>query len=296
MRRQQNKRTAFTLVEMLVVIAIIAALFAMIVLMFPSFSEQKRANNGATMLQGWLYQAKQKAFRDGAPRGLRLFLGATVATQVTECQFIETPDDFTGGTIRTGSNPKEVIIGGGIDVIRGDPDPNNWLVQYGDYLEIQGLGLAHRISYPTATVPFPIKFDPVKSETVLTLDSDVPYPITGTTHYRIMRRPRVVGEEALKLPDYVAIDLKTNVDYGYGLPTNSDGSVDVLFSPSGKVITPGVATDFMPFWVRDINQTSPFEGNPAIIAVHVRSGLVVGHAPADPSDPYAKVRKGTSED
>lgn len=291
MSLQQKKRAGFTLVEMLVVIAIIAALFAMIVLMFPSFNASKRAGNGATMLQGWLYQAKQRAFRDGAPRGLRLFVSGTL---VTECQFIETPDDFTGGTIRTGSNAREVIIGGGIDVIRSDPDPNNWLVQYGDYLEVQGLGLVHRIAFPNATNPNPIKL--VGSETVLTLDSDLPYPIPapGTSHYRIMRRPRVVGDEALKLPDNVAIDLKTNIDYGYGLPANPDGSADVLFSPGGKVITPGVATDFMPLWVRDTTHATAYEGNPTIIAVHVRSGLVAGHPPADPTDPYLYVKRGTN--
>lgn len=296
--RTPKRRPGFTLVELLVVIAIVGVLAALAVMYFPSFSEKKRANNAATMLQGLLYQAKQKAFRDGAPRGLRLIPDPGNPTQYKEVQFIEVPDDFTGATIQTkvvGGAPDltTVQITGGINVT--DPAGTAFYqVQPGDALEVQGLGLPHRI----AGVAF------VGGYSELTLASPLAYQLPptnvppGTPNYRIMRAPRLSGEETTKLPDSVAIDIKTNADFGNPLPMNGDGSIDILFAPSGKIVTPGVTTDFMALWVRDISYTDPFQGNPWILAVHVRTGLVAGHGPGapPPGDPYSKVKAGTTED
>src|SRR5260370_1288946 len=75
---------------------------------------------GGALLQGWLDIAKQRALRDQAPRGLRLYVSsdpnllAQVGNIVTEAQYIDQPDDFTGGTFTTDAadpSNKKLIFG-----------------------------------------------------------------------------------------------------------------------------------------------------------------------------------------
>src|SRR5207247_7600319 len=95
----------FTLVEMLVVIAVMVALLGLVAAVAPRFNERQRPSKGAGQLQSWLNLAKNRALRDQRPRGLRLpsVTGTTVGTYsftyIKELQFIELPEVFTGGTL-----------------------------------------------------------------------------------------------------------------------------------------------------------------------------------------------------
>jgi prepilin-type N-terminal cleavage/methylation domain-containing protein len=147
---------------------------------------------------------------------------------------------------------------------------------------------------------------------------------TGGT-YRIIRAPRIAGDELLQLPSGLVVDLNTNMNAHYAYPNNplpftfdmnnNPTSLDILFSPSGTVVTSGVFTDFIALWVRDLNFTNasqdptllyPGPGNgeflmgPTIIAVWTRSGLIAAHPPNDAPvngvfDPYQFVRDGRSQ-
>src|SRR6266581_4234766 len=72
-----RKRTGFTLVELLVVMAIIAFLAALLVAFLPSIASQTAEANAAVNLQGWLNIARQKAVRNQNPYGLRLWVKDT---------------------------------------------------------------------------------------------------------------------------------------------------------------------------------------------------------------------------
>src|SRR5438132_1250619 len=67
-------RTGFTLVELLVVMSLIAVLATMAIVFFPNAATANREANAAQQLQGMLNIAKQRALRDQAPRGLRLWI------------------------------------------------------------------------------------------------------------------------------------------------------------------------------------------------------------------------------
>ena len=94
----------------------------------------------------------------------------------------------------------------------------------------------------------------------------------------------------------MVIDLSTNGTFGNPLPplqpvAGGGAYVDVLFSPSGAVITPGLTTNYMAFFVRLPDPNNPnnaFYGTPSVIAVWSQSGLVAAYNPT-PGNPYVDV-------
>lgn len=95
-------RPGFTLVELLVVVALLIVIAALTVAVMNSgFLSSQKVVGGADRVSGWLLISKQRAKRDGAPRGVRFFLtapaGAIVVPnswEVREAQYIEAPDPW----------------------------------------------------------------------------------------------------------------------------------------------------------------------------------------------------------
>ncbi len=254
MRRSFRPRVGFTLVELLVVMAIIVVLAGLLVAMLPSLASATAEANGAANLQGWLNVARQKAIRNQSPFGLRLWVKDLTTMLVSDLQYIEQPDDFAGSTASpvqvttsTTAVPNDTILfspavpgGQNIDLTGGfgaNSDQTLWPVQVNDYLEVMASGQMHRI----------IGIDGVNQR--VQLASGIPFPIgLGAINWRIMRQPRPIGEETLSLPDGVYVDLSSNTSiYGnppWIVPDTLAGNIvgahaDILFSPAGSVSTPG---------------------------------------------------------
>src|SRR5262249_59426198 len=66
----------------------------------------QRTSRGADQVQGWLFIAKQRALRDGAPRGIRLIRDTDNPNWVKELMYIERPLDLTFG----GPNPGQLFV------------------------------------------------------------------------------------------------------------------------------------------------------------------------------------------
>jgi prepilin-type N-terminal cleavage/methylation domain-containing protein len=289
-------RAAFTLIELIVVITLILVLAGMGVLFLPSIGESARAAQGGTMLQQWVLTAKQKALRDQVPCGIRLVpyrdpvTGAMDYANIRECQFIELPDDFGVGPSTTKGNLSGTV---GLTFVDIDMQLTDQIAA-GDYLEVLGGGEPHRITAITHN----------GASTKLSLANALPYTIHATKGYRIIRAARVTGDDVLQLPDSVVIDVSTNVSYTdpngnvhlnlNPLPfANADKSIDILFAPTGEVISRGTTTDSINLWVRDINDPpSGTNSEQTILAIYARSGLTAAHPPAPGADPYAFVKDG----
>jgi prepilin-type N-terminal cleavage/methylation domain-containing protein len=208
-------------------------------------------------------------------------------------------------------------------------------VQPGDLLEVNGGGLLHMIAQPVSNPAAPVLAQPIRCTydaagnptSFLIVNTPFQTAISSTTNYRIIRAPRVVGDETLALPEGVVVDLNTNLNkdpfnvdamnnpQSYWNPTFQNavpltptgvaGYVDVLFGPSGALLSPTTQTT-MNFWIRLPDQNQPanvgnvYSGTPTIIAVHQGTGLVAAYAvisgvyppPAQPSpnpNPYADI-------
>lgn len=109
------RRAGYTLVELLVVMALIVLLAALAAAVASSgLIGSQKVVSGADRVSGWLLISKQRAMRDGAPRGVR-FLGRADSTnsfiEFTEAQYIEAPEPWVPNPNQTPPPPNPVPLG-----------------------------------------------------------------------------------------------------------------------------------------------------------------------------------------
>jgi prepilin-type N-terminal cleavage/methylation domain-containing protein len=318
----RTRRAAFTLTELLIVLAIIAMLGALLVYVMPSFRERNRASRGGQAVQGWLTYARQQAMYRQTPQGVRfMFAPVTLSAGpttlgVVECQYLEQPDDYNSVVMGANGQPVSGYLYQGPNngvVVKGANFADG-SVEPGDSLEIFGSGVIHHINSSTPIGPMggiqqsdPVNFPNVYD--MLILDSALPpnsldRPIVN---YRIIRKPRVSGDETMKLPNSVLINLNltfTASPTGYlqyggyypstlrftDAPLNTQGYFDVMFGPSGAVLE--TAGSKLILWVHTQEAATPFDSNPTLIVVYTASGAVAAYNPVPPPalNPYALIR------
>jgi prepilin-type N-terminal cleavage/methylation domain-containing protein len=170
------------------------------------------------------------------------------------------------------------------------PSPQLWPVQQGDFLEANGSGLVHQIiGISTPPSPYPQEYSllqlaspfspqPGQAPTTVTLPL-LPGPLTS--QYRVIRAPRVLtGETPLQLPKDVAIDANQKFP---GDPFGFTPPIDILFSPSGSVVSPAGVSGKIIFWVRDTGKDPSEPGEQFLVVIQVRTGFIAVH----PADPYS---------
>jgi prepilin-type N-terminal cleavage/methylation domain-containing protein len=283
-----GRRSGFTMVELLVVIVIMLTLATIVVSLTPRFAGTRKLTQGAELVQGYQLIAKQRARRDRLPTGVRLQQDGD--KRVHTLQLIQQPDVFSGGSISTDPSNLKTIIASGVDFTGGyDPMTQATLlpVQVGDFLEVKGGGLVHRIVAPIAV-------------NQLTLQSPLPWNLASTTDYRIIRRPRILtGEAPLELPQDIAIE---SDPWSQGLiwvkeDTNqAQPFADIMFAPSGEMMAAGQNGTAI-LWVRDASLDKVTDGDPVLITIYTRTGLIAAH-PINPDsslgDYYLYTRDGRS--
>ena len=107
-RTGYHTRRGYTLVELLVVMSLMILLAALAVgVSYSGMVGSQKVISGADRASGWLLIAKQRALRDGAPRGVRFFLNAATAPATgfvsTEAQYIEQPDVWVPNPAQEGN-------------------------------------------------------------------------------------------------------------------------------------------------------------------------------------------------
>ncbi|MFY7953032.1 MAG: pilus assembly FimT family protein, partial [Armatimonadaceae bacterium] len=243
-------RQGFTLVELLVAVAIMLVLIGLALLVANSgIIGNARTSSGSDRISGWLMQAREKAKRDDAPRGIRFIVGPD--NFIREAQLIEVPEPYNmpvGNFVMVehvrpamGAQTKRVFVVGpnAADVV------NN--VAPGDTLSLPSVGTIHRVTgigaqfvQPVGTSNFPA-VEITVAQPLLLPDLGAaalpaaPVPPTATptyssTTFGFLRQARpTFGEPPYQLPESVAIDT-ANCQIQ---PVN--GNYDIVFSPTGEV-------------------------------------------------------------
>jgi type II secretory pathway pseudopilin PulG len=233
--------------ELIVVMALILFLAGLTLLFWPDMSDQQRAPRGAMTVQQTLLNARNRALRDQAPRGVRLNRMKDPNTNqytdlVQTLQYLEQPDDFVVQPgvrkdpfdatrflpvrrLYTPGAPPNLSQLTLEDPDAGAPSVTNfsggagadqslWPVQPGDYLEVNG-GRVYQITAVSA------------DGNTLTLASPLPVAVPqaasgqvgqSISNYRIIRAPRPSSEDPVALPADIVVDLSTNATYGNPLP------------------------------------------------------------------------------
>jgi hypothetical protein len=269
---------------MLVVIGIIVVLATLSVAIIPSVQQRTKAARAADQIQGWLLIARERALRDRQPRGVRLLidLDQRYGYVARNMVYIEQPDPFTGGVASFDNNTltktgayQQLINLVNVDITGGQADPRLWLVQLGDFIQLQG-GPSYVIR--------PEGFNPLTNTSIVSLAipqfNAVNQPPGPTTNYLITRQPRPIADEkTLTLPDDVVIDLNSPILVPAGVPSPPAGVrlsapdwtagtidpltpnqilYDILFSPSGALVgNIGNGNGKIILWFRDVTKDYP---------------------------------------
>jgi prepilin-type N-terminal cleavage/methylation domain-containing protein len=259
----------FTLVELLVCLAIVASLAALTVGVLRPAREDHLLGVAVSQVQGWLVNARQYAGRDRVVTGLRFLPGTDGdARLVTALKFIQRPDAFGGGRASV-AEPGNFVDFTGVDLYGGfGPEaPELWPVKPGDLLELQGGGAIHRIDRIVAANRLQL----IQTSTRPAIVSPVP----ATSEYRIERVPRpMAGMPPLLLPKGIVVDLATPYPpYGPQQPP-----LDVLFTSAGPLAGHGAVADKVVLWLRDESRATRGTVAPqALVTVYAATGLIAAH-------------------
>jgi len=305
-----NRRGAFTLVEMLVVIAIIIVIAALAATFAPRVNDDQNLTRAVDNLEQWLLTAKMRAKRDGLATGLRFVQAPGDANSIygpsySQFQYIQQPEPiagYSGGpTLVSASNG--IVTFSGVDFsLGGIPYPNQWLVQPGDYLEVNGGGVyiigqvsphspgntlvlgVPNPSNPYVNSPTPSAYD-------LALSLTLP-----TTNFRILRQPRIlIGEEPLTLPNNYAANFSPIPNSGSTLPGTNvalgpSGYPEILFSPTGAVIGTNAGTPILWISVWDTTMEVPDPNRVGIVGIQGRSGFIGAYSVSLSGNPFLFVQ------
>ena len=240
--QKTKRRLAFTLIEILVVVSILAILTALLVPRLRTVTKERNIREASRIVGSMFSRASQRAASDGicgvilqrnsnfAVSGTSGFPTAGYPYAATRLAMLRRVPDFNGDQIS--------------DRASGDPDPNNpaefavtiprpleqdslEIVQAGDSISFGTSSLSYQIeSVATAT-------DPTKLRLVLDggVNSYLPNPSDfdmDSRRYTIERLPRLLKSTITDLPDGHLIDLRFS-----GCQTNDSGYRVVEDAPRG---------------------------------------------------------------
>jgi prepilin-type N-terminal cleavage/methylation domain-containing protein len=301
--RNPGSRSAFTLVEMLVVITILLVMMGVTVAVFNVSLEGERVRSGASQVQSYLAGARDRAAFAGRPCGVRFILDELDPTLVRSMLYIQVPDDWQQGSFI-------------VSDVQGDPYSSQLVEQLvngqstTDWGDLSLLLNTVQLRKPRIMIQghwytvVATNLLPAVTPKRLTIRPRFRGSVRTRVEegdYRLRLQPAIMpGQEPVLLPAGVAIDLdqcrrmhtsafaETLPQSWY--PNNTYlPALDILFSPNGTVIGPEASKGVIHLLVNDVTDatqnlfpidplgTPPGTGNQSdkrVVTLFTRTGYV----------------------
>lgn len=235
----RSRRSGYTLIELLVALAIILGVMSLVVAIYPNYSQREDLYRSTDILRNAIMRARQWALRDKAITGIQIEtspgnFGATIKMVQSPPKIYGTVTSLKIELATNGVNLKKFVGNTWTAPTPFDPDLNQ-----GDYLYLSGHGGFFISAVPTKGLNE--WFLPIYNF------SDLPNPLPRS--FEIIRNPSPLkGEPIITLSPTVFIDLS-------GATTNGM----ILFNDKGQSMPQNVG--FLKIRIAQTDSGSPLPSN-----------------------------------
>ena len=264
-------RSAFTLVEMLVVITILLVMMGMTVAAFNVSLEGERIRSGASQIQSYLAGGRDRATFAGRPCGVRFILDELDPPLVRSMLYIQVPDDWQQGSFIVNNVQNDTTSSLLVEELT---DQGNSTTSWGD-MDVDLLLNTVQLRKPRIMIQghwyTVIDKGILQNRRFLRIRPRFRGSV-GTRvedgDYRLRLQPAIMpGQEPVLLPTGVVIDLhqcrrKHTSPFAETLPQSWNPNntflpaLDILFSPNGTVIGPEASKGVIHLLVNDVTDAS----------------------------------------
>ncbi len=221
-----RRRPAFTLVELLVAVAMIVVLLAIAIPAMKAVSENRHVGEASRLVSATIMQVQARAADTGLPQGIwieratREFDGGdlddTLANYGVRIYFAETPPPYTGDI----QNAKAAMVAEGIARFN-DSEAAMWpfLVKVGDQIQFNNSGPLYTIASEKGDIPRDTTVDPLPSVQqtfrIRFTTSGAKFPAFSfdpliEATFKIIRQPLRSSIDPVEMPKRTAIDLDSS--------------------------------------------------------------------------------------
>jgi len=232
-----KKRSAYTLIELMVVLAIVLGVMGLVVAFYPNYSQREDLYRSGDMLRNTLMRARSWAQRDKVTTGITF--GSSGGNLGATLTFTQAPPIIYGTFPETAEFPSFNPLK--IKFVSATPTSFNPPISQGDFIYDSVASEAHFINSP-----------PTVSGNEVTIP--LANPVSSISRFQIIRQPSPMpGEPVITLSPSVFLDL-TDL-----------GSNQILFNGKGQCMTRN--TGIINLRVIQTDNGSPIESNASATAL-----------------------------
>lgn len=250
----RRARTGFTLVELLVSLAILLILATITIRLVNGTLDNDRMKTGSRELQSYLAGARDRAIYAGQPRGVRFIPDPTDNYTVRRFVYVGASNNYTDGS--------SIIVDSMGNITLPMSGLKAWQNLWSRGQFVNGTPIQMTLQSGTKLGFFTVSPTTFSGTTptafaITTQSSQFPITSPGAT-YTLQLAPTILpNEQPRALPANIVIDLRTSVlPASWPAPPTAASNFDILFSPQGTVIGAPASDGRIHFVLADLADTT----------------------------------------